>query len=140
MNKYFIYYLSLLFCIFFFSCENKGNLRAFKKQNKNGTILVVYPSKIDFGKVNKKRHSQLEFIIELENKGFKPLVINKTDVSCGCISFDIKNKIIPPGKKVNASLVVKTEGNIGYFNKAVFIRSTANNELEIIRVKGEFFD
>lgn len=106
----------------------------------HGTVLVLHPAKIDFGKVSKEEHPELKFKVRLENKGSKPLVINKTDVSCGCMSFDVRQKTILPGKIVMASVVVKSEGNTGYFNKAVFIRSTADNDLEIIRVKGEFVD
>lgn len=107
---------------------------------KQGAVLVLHPANVDFGKVSKARHLRLEFKVRLENRGSKPLVINKTDVSCGCMSFDVRQKTVLPGKSVEAAVIVNTDGAVGYFNKSVFIRSAADNDLEIIRVKGEFSD
>lgn len=128
----------------FLSCNNgdknksSDNIVSSKKNCESDIILKATPQIIDFGKIDKSKQKVLKSTIKVFNEGDKPLMLYKVDVSCGCIKVDFDNKAILPRKNANILVTVNTENNNGHFNKAIFIRSNAKNDPEIIRVKGIF--
>lgn len=102
-------------------------------------MLGVSSKIVDFGKVNTVRIKNLSLSVTATNEGKRPLVLQKADVSCGCMDVKFGKSVLRADESTQIKINVKTEGNNGYFNKAVFITSNAKNSPEIIRVKGEFF-
>ena len=98
--------------------------------------LVISPSKYDFGTISRKKYPVLDISFNVENKGKSPLVIQKVDVSCGCISVDYPQYPIPSQKKAKLLVRITTTKQLNTFNKVVFIKSNAKNDVELIRIKG----
>lgn len=136
-------FLLLIVCLS--GCENgSSNKRELPKAekevlNKNftGAHLGLNKKHHDFGKIDRNKNPYLEIDFEIENQGKSPLVITKTDVSCGCLSVDCSKEPILPGKKTKLIVRVDTRAQEGAFNKPVFIQSNADNDLELIRIVGE---
>lgn len=74
---------------------------------------------------------------EIENIGKDPLVILKADVSCGCLSVNYPKAPIRPGENAKLIVNVDTKAQEGRFNKIIFIKSNADNDVELIRILGE---
>lgn len=138
--------LILIIFTFLLSCKNKSSQNekeSFLSQkeiidaNYTGAHLGFDRSHYNFGKINRNEKPQLDIDFELENQGKSPLIITKTDVSCGCLSVKCPKEPILPGKKIKLTVHVDTKNQKGTFNKPVFIKSNADNEVELIRITGE---
>lgn len=144
MTKYYIY--TALIILSFVSCKN-DNARHESHSNEitkevstdsiEGAYLSLDKTKYDFGKIRRKKTPYLTIDFEVENIGKKPLVILKTDVSCGCISIECPKEPILPGKKIKLTLTIDTKNQDGVFNKTVFLKSNAENDVVLIRIIGE---
>lgn len=140
--------ISIAVCLMliFFSCGNgnksmkSGNVTSDNRKSENNITLKATPSIIDLGRIDKSKQKIVKSAIKISNDGDKPLMLYKADVSCGCIKVELDKKAIPPHKDANILVYVNTENNNGHFNKAIFIRSNAKNDPEIIRVKGTFIN
>lgn len=58
------------------------------------------------------------------------------DVACGCLSVDIPKEPILSGEKSIIKVHIDIRKVEGQFNKVVYIKSNAINDLELIRIKG----
>lgn len=133
--------LIIMGCIsFFVSCNHKNNKElkseAFLKEKGQGAILYANPKIIDFKEAKASAKNILHLSSTITNKGSKPLILHKADVSCGCISVSLDKKPVKVGESTTIKISIRTEGNKGVFDKAVFIQSNAENNPEIIRIKG----
>ena len=102
-----------------------------------GAYLRLDKSRYDFGKVHSKKTQKIEIEFEVENLGKAPLLIFKADVSCGCMSVDYPKMPIHPGKRARITITVNTNNQTGVFNKSIFIKSNADNDVVLIRILGE---
>lgn len=128
--------LFLLFTILFISC---GESQDFHKSSTNGNLCIE--NKVQsFGKVNKNKVKEIRCLFPINNYGDSSITINKIDVSCGCISTEITSNIILPHEQQILTVKINTSNRLGYMNKAVFIKSNAQNSMEIIRVKGHIIN
>lgn len=125
-----IYLLTI--CI---SCSNNQQTLV-KDQKKDTYNLEIYPSNIDIGNVHKGTDKRICRDVILKNKGKIPIVIQKIDVSCGCLYASLSSKNILPNHSQKLSVCIDLNKQEGIINKTIFINSNANNRLEIIRVKG----
>ncbi len=137
-------------CLFLFvRCENtfsKDGSKSIKeikienivKENnsKDGAVLKVINKKIDFGTISKVKTDRKSIDFDIENTGEKPLIIYNVDVSCGCLSVDIPKEPILSGEKSIIKVHIDIQKLEGAFNKVVYIKSNAVNDLELIRIKG----
>lgn len=103
----------------------------------NGAYLRLDKNRHDFGKVSRKKTPDIPMEFEIENLGKIPLLILKADVSCGCLSVDYPKAPIHPGEKAKLTVNVDTKAQEGVFNKTVFLKSNADNDVELIRILGE---
>lgn len=102
-----------------------------------GAYLSLDKTKYDFGKIKRKKTPYLVIDFEIENIGKKPLIILKTDVACGCISVECPKKPILPNKKEKLTVTIDTKNQNGGFNKTIFLKSNADNDVVLIRIVGE---
>lgn len=74
--------------------------------------------------------------VEFSNIGTVPLVILKADVSCGCLSVEYPKAPILPNQ--TGKLIIKADlrAQSGTFNKSVFIKTNAVNDVELVRLLG----
>lgn len=105
-------------------------------QKDKGAVLLFEAKKYDFGSLKIKSTPTITVDFEFTNIGNEPLVILSADVSCSCLSADYIKKPIPPGEKGKVTIRVDTKDQPGEFNKSVFIKSNAVNDLELLRIKG----
>ncbi|MCL2738120.1 MAG: DUF1573 domain-containing protein [Bacteroidales bacterium] len=102
-----------------------------------GAYLCLDKSRYDFGKIRSKRTPKIAIEFEVANLGKAPLVILKADVFCGCMSVDYPKAPIFPQGRAKLTVTIDTKNQIGVFNKPVFIKSTADNDIVTIRILGE---
>lgn len=126
------------------SCGGRGREQlkseAFLNEEGRDAVLDIVPKVIDFGKVKASAQNVLHLSAAITNTGTRPLVLYKADVSCGCMDISLDKRPLPVGESMKIVINVKTEGNKGTFDKAVFIQSNAKNNPEIIRIKGVFIE
>lgn len=94
-------------------------------------------NKYDFGNIDQNTTNVIPVNVEFQNTGKKPLIIYKADVSCGCVSVEFPRKPVHVGKTAIIHIKINTKEQNGYFNKAVFIKSNASNDVELIRITGQ---
>lgn len=127
-------FLNLVFAC----CSDKQKGTVFPNKDKsieqNTSKLTIEPKTIDFGNIKNNSSKIYTRYITLKNEGDKPISIGKADVSCSCIKFTFTN-IVLPHKTTKARVDIDPTNKLGAFNKAIFINSTASNNIEIIRVK-----
>lgn len=75
----------------------------------------------DFGTVDGEKPVSHTF--ELRNAGDSDLVIRKIHAPCGCTSFLISNKILPPGDTLSLPVTVSLSGRKGLQEKGVFLET-----------------
>lgn len=102
----------------------------------NRSFILFKDKKIDFGKVKKKDFSDILIHFPYANIGYTELVIIKTDVSCNCLTATYPTNPLARGKIGVIKVSIDIRNQHGAFNKNVFIKSNATNDVEIIRIKG----
>ena len=102
----------------------------------DGAYLLLSMSKYDFGKIQKSKNPYITIEFEVKNIGKKPLLITRTDVSCGCLSTEYSKKPISPNKKTKLRVSVDFRSLNGVFNKTVCIKSNAENDVVLLRLVG----
>lgn len=106
------------------------------KSIKQYSQLMV-PKEHNFGSIYKNKIPHKKILIEVFNAGEKPLVLAKIDVVCSCMKVDFTRVPIQSKQKGCINIVIDTKNQEGIFDKPIFIRSNAVNDLEIVRIKGE---
>ncbi|MDR2954696.1 MAG: DUF1573 domain-containing protein [Prevotella sp.] len=131
------------FCLVTASCSNQTSKadgqEARKQVNKDGFVLIFEEDEYDFGKVDARKEEN-EFISKdfvFTNDNEKPLIITKADFSCGCVSTKIPDKPILKGEKGIVKVTLDTKQLHGRFTKSVYVKSNAENDVELLRVTGE---
>lgn len=102
----------------------------------NESLILLKDRKVDFGTIKEKETSKLLIYFPYANIGNSKLVILKTDVSCRCLSATYSKKPLERGEIGLIEVLVDIKNQKGFFNKALFIKSNAINDVEIIRIKG----
>lgn len=105
-------------------------------QHIEGAYFNLENNRFDFGKVRKKKIPHIPIEVEFSNTGKAPLLILKGDVSCGCLSVGYPKGPILPGQNGKLVINVDLRAQKGIFNKAVFIKTNADNDVVLIRVLG----
>ena len=106
----------------------------------NMPVLKLAYIRYDFGVFKKEKRLPVNVInidFEFQNVGEAPLVILKVDVSCSCLSVDFpKEPIMPKGKGI-IKVKVDAQGLTGDFNKTLFVRSNATEDIILLRIVGQ---
>lgn len=102
--------------------------------------LQLSCNRYDFGIVSKRKVKNIQFNIEMKNVGTKPIAIQKVDASCGCLSASFDKKPIPPAQTAQLAVNVNTRNLKGQFSKVLFINSTAEEGIKLVRIVGKITD
>lgn len=70
-------------------------------------------------------------IIQVSNTGEKPVVINKLESGCSCLSVSMKNRRIEPGKVETISGVFSTEKLSGEAEKSITVGTDQEGERDV---------
>ena len=82
----------------------------------------------------------LELLFPFTNQGSTPLVINRADVSCGCVKVIYPQEPVMGGKKGTIQVNVDVRLLNGFFAKKILIFSNPGNDCEELIVKGNVRD
>ncbi len=118
---------------------NKENFEHFKLDSTckdDESSILFKDKKIDFGVIKRKDVSKLLIYFPYVNIGNSKLVILKADVSCGCLSTTYPKRPLGRGEVGAIEVLVNLKNQQGVFNKTVFIKSNAINDVEVIRIRG----
>ena len=94
------------------------------------TKMEFYETKFDFGKA--KEGDVLTHVYRFKNTGNAPLMIAKTDVSCGCTVPEFSKEPIAPGKDGSIKVTFNSKGKSGLQQKNIIVHSNA--ELEAMSI------
>lgn len=98
-------------------------------------VIKFEETKIDFGKFTEDKPQTCQFVFK--NTGDKPLVIQQAYGSCGCTVPSFPKDPIAPGQKGVIKVTYNGKGQfIGFFKKAVTIRSNASNAISRVYIQG----
>lgn len=140
MNKllnYKLVFLLLVICLC--SCKSKSQIDS--NDNKTKVADTILGSKIyipesiyDFGKVEKSKDTLIHSF-DVINVGKSPLVIYDVEVSCNCISVKFNKQPILPNGKEKITVYLNTHKQRGKISKKIFVKSNAQNSLELLYIR-----
>jgi hypothetical protein len=109
-----------------------------RRSPKSGFILHFEEDTHNFGTIDatKKENEFLSTEFVFVNHNDDPLLIMRADVSCSCLSVEIPDKPVLSGEKGIVKVTVDTKQVNGWFSRNVFIRSNAENDVELLKVAG----
>ena len=102
-----------------------------------GAYLYLERNRHNFGRISSKKTPNITIEFEMVNKGKISLVILKADVSCGCMTVNYPKTPIFVDEKAILTVTINTKNQIGIFNKPIFIKTNAENDVVLIRILGE---
>ena len=102
---------------------------------KDMPVLKFAKTRHDFGTA--KADTQITIRFEFRNEGNVPLMIHKVDVSCGCLSAEFPKQPTLPNEKGTVSVKIDTRNLPGAFNKTLFVKSNATEDVILLRIVGQ---
>ncbi len=90
------------------------------------TTMMFYETKHDFGKIS--ADSVVKYVYKFKNTGTNPLMIAKTDVSCGCTVPSYSHDPIAPGADGEITVSFNPKGKSGTQHKNIMVHSNADPE------------
>jgi hypothetical protein len=90
------------------------------------TMLVFTNTKYDFGTITEG--DVVKHAYHFKNAGNHPLLITRTDVSCGCTTPSFPKEPIPPGGEGDVVVQFNSSGKSGQQHKNVLVHSNAQEE------------
>jgi len=107
---------------------------AAKMAKVEGAGMVFENETIDYGTIEHNADGNREFVFT--NNGNKPLIITKTQGSCGCTVPSTPKEPIAPGAKGVIKVHYATD-RVGQFTKTVTVTSNATGqETKTLTIKG----
>jgi hypothetical protein len=94
------------------------------------TTMEFYEKTFNFGKIS--ADNPVKHIYKFKNTGTNPLIISKTDVSCGCTVPQFTDAPIPPGGEGEITVTFNPKGKSGAQHKNILVHSNA--ELEAVSI------
>jgi hypothetical protein len=103
------------------------------------TNIVIDHDTWDFGKVKGEKTITHTFI--LENKGSTPVTVDTAIEGCPCLTADIADKTILPGKKTVLKVLYETGGVAGPVIRTIQLLTNDKTSLMYtLKVAGEVID
>lgn len=124
-----------------FSLRDKKHVDNTKQKNiksEGESLLVFEKQKYNFGKISSK--NKVSTIFEFTNKGKTTLIVSKVDVSCGCTVTDWLKRPVENGKNGYVKVIFDPKGRKGMFNKSIYVKSNAVNDVELLKIEGEIVE
>ncbi len=99
------------------------------------TTIQFYESKYDFGTVSEGQVVKHAF--RFKNTGNHPLLITKTDVTCGCTVPEFPSDPITPGNDGEVVVVYNTAGKSGIQKKEIVIHANTLPEAVSVSIEAD---
>ena len=97
------------------------------------TEVAIDNLKLDFGSFIHSEIQERSFV--LTNIGEAPLIVQDITTSCGCMKTRYVKKPIPPGEKLEITVIYEAE-QAEYFNKTIAIHCNIKSSPIILRIVG----
>lgn len=98
--------------------------------------LFIKDKSIDFGKVNQKNYSNIKIKLPYANTGKNQLILFHADVSCSCLSVSLPKEPLKHKQIDTLNISINPRKVSGHFIKYIFIKSNADNDIEVVHIKG----
>lgn len=99
------------------------------------TTMQFYETKYNFGK--QPEGSILKHVFKFKNTGYHPLMIAKTDVTCGCTVPSFPQEPIAPDADGEITIVFNSSGKSGLQQKNIIVHSNAMPEAVSIGIEAD---
>lgn len=99
------------------------------------TTMQFYETKKNFGSISQGR--VLTHVFKFKNTGQAPLMIAKTDVTCGCTVPNYPLEPIAVGSEGELTVVYNSDGHTGFQQKNIIVHSNALPEAVSITVEAD---
>jgi hypothetical protein len=99
------------------------------------TTIQFYETKYNFGSVAEGKVLYHSF--RFKNTGQNPLMIAKTDVTCGCTVPGYQEDVITPGNDGEITVAFNTAGKTGIQEKSIIVHSNAIPEAVAIAIAAD---
>ena len=99
------------------------------------TSMQFYETTYNFGTIS--RGKIVKHTFKFKNTGLNPLMIAKTDVTCGCTVTDFPYDAIPPGQDGDLTIEFNSTGKSGYQHNNIVVHSNANPEVVTISIEAD---
>ncbi len=99
------------------------------------TTMTFYETKKNFGSIGEG--VTLKHSFRFKNTGNNPLMIAKTDVTCGCTVPDFPRDAVPPGADGEITIVYNSSGKNGYQEKNIIVHSNALPESSALTIEAD---
>jgi len=109
--------------------------RAQKVAQMPATTIQFAEPMFNFGNLEEGKKYKHSF--RFKNTGQNPLMISKTDVSCGCTVTSYSLKPVAPGEEGEISIEFNTAGKSGHQQKNIIVHSNAQPEAQSIGFEAE---
>ena len=109
--------------------------RAQRVSEMQKTTMQFYETKFNFGRVPEGK--VLKHSFRFKNTGFNPLMIAKTDVTCGCTVPNYPEEPIAPNSDGEITVVFNTSGKSGVQEKNIIVHSNSLPEAVSIGIEAD---
>lgn len=144
MKKRIVLSIALL-SVIFIACEDKAsakvntsNLETAKERDAKlslGAPIIEFDQRdYDFGTITEGEKA--EGVFKITNSGKVDLVITSVKPSCGCTTPEWTKDAIAPGATGEIKFEFNSANRVGKQNKSITVKSNAEKNIEIIRIKG----
>ncbi len=117
--------------------DKKETLAALDSSDiKDMPVLKFAENKYDFGTI-RKEDTPVNIAFEYQNEGEAPLIIQKVDVSCGCLSAEYSKQPTKPNEKGRIKVKIDIQDATDSFNKTLFVKSNATEDVILLRIIGQ---
>jgi hypothetical protein len=99
------------------------------------TTIQFYETKYSFGK--QPEGKLLKHAFKFKNTGFHPLMIAKTDVTCGCTVPNFPEETIAPGSDGEITVVFNSAGKSGIQQKNIIVHANTLPESVSIGIEAD---
>jgi hypothetical protein len=125
--------ISIVICMFFFSCQSK--MIATNSEKKNIVNHIKWDIKtIDFGTVNQDTIIEARF--HLYNLDTLPLVIYYVNPECGCTDYKVSSKLITPQDSSEITLYLDTQSKQGFQRIITTVCTNSKQKFSKLTLKG----
>jgi hypothetical protein len=99
------------------------------------TTIQFYETKYNFGK--QPEGKVLKHTCRFKNTGFHPLMIAKTDVTCGCTVPNFQEEPVAPGSDGEITVVFNSSGKSGFQQKNIIVHANTLPEAVSIGIEAD---
>lgn len=105
----------------------------------SSSLLSVDNKELNFGEINKSDKTIIPFTFTLRNDANSTIVIEKIDVSCGCVKIIGSPKTLESGQSGNLTGEIDLTNQSGHIRKSIFI-NYCDSCLTVVKVVADILD